>query len=38
MPKEMEVARIYKWKQLASRPIERPKNGWEDDVRRTCRQ
>jgi hypothetical protein len=32
--KEREVARIYKWKSLASRPIERPKNRWEDDVRK----
>jgi hypothetical protein len=38
MPKEREVTRIYKWKPLASRPIERPKNRWEDDVRKTCRQ
>jgi hypothetical protein len=34
MPKEREVTRIYKWKPLASRPIGRPKNGWEDDVRK----
>jgi hypothetical protein len=34
MPKEREVARIYKWKPLASRPIGRPKNRWEDDVRK----
>ena len=32
-PKEREVARIYKWKPLASRPKGRPKNRWEDDVR-----
>jgi hypothetical protein len=34
MPKEREVTRIYKWKPLASRPIGRPKNRWEDDVRK----
>jgi hypothetical protein len=34
MPKEREVARIYKWKLFASRPIGRPKNRWEDDVRK----
>jgi hypothetical protein len=34
MPKEREVARIYKWKPLASRPIGRSKNRWEDDVRK----
>jgi hypothetical protein len=26
MPNEREVTRIYKWKQLASRPKGRPKN------------
>jgi hypothetical protein len=34
MPKETEVTRIYKWKPFASRPIGRPKNRWEDDVRK----
>jgi hypothetical protein len=34
MSKEREVTRIYKWKPFASRPIGRPKNGWEDDVRK----
>jgi hypothetical protein len=34
MPKEREVTRIHKWKPLASRPIGRPKNRWEDDVRK----
>jgi hypothetical protein len=34
MPKEREVTRIYKWMPLASRPIGRPKNRWEDDVRK----
>jgi hypothetical protein len=33
MPNEREVTRIYKWKPLASRSKERPKNRWEDDVR-----
>jgi hypothetical protein len=33
MPKEREVTRIYKWKSFTSRPIGRPKNRWEDDVR-----
>ena len=26
--------KIYKWKPFASRPIGRPKNRWEDDVRK----
>ena len=34
MQKEREVAKIYKWKPFASRPIGRPKNRWEDDVRK----
>jgi hypothetical protein len=34
MPKEREVTRIYKWKPFASRPIGKPKNRWEDDVRK----
>jgi hypothetical protein len=34
VPKERKVTRIYKWKPFASRPIGRPKNGWEDDVRK----
>ena len=32
--KEREVTKIYKWKPFASRPIVRPKNRWEDDVRK----
>jgi hypothetical protein len=34
MQKEREVTRICKWKRFASRPIGRPKNRWEDDVRK----
>jgi hypothetical protein len=32
--KEREVTIIYKYKPFASRPIGRPKNRWEDDVRK----
>jgi hypothetical protein len=32
--KEREVTKIYIWKPFASRPIGRPKNRWEDDVRK----
>ena len=32
--KEREVTKIYKWKPFPSRPIRRPKNRWEDDVRK----
>ena len=31
MQKEREVTKIYKWKPFAS---QRPKNRWEDDVRK----
>jgi hypothetical protein len=31
---EREFQGIYKWKPFASRPIERLKNRWEDDVRK----
>jgi hypothetical protein len=34
MSKEREITRIYKWKPFASRPIGRPKNRREDDVRK----
>ena len=34
MQKEREVTKIYKWKPFASRPIGRPKNRWEDDLRK----
>jgi hypothetical protein len=34
MPKGREVTRIYKWKPFASRPLGRPNNRWEDDVRK----
>jgi hypothetical protein len=34
VPKGREVAKIYKWKTFASRAIGRPKNRWEDDVRK----
>jgi hypothetical protein len=34
---EREVTIIYKWKLLASRPTGRPKNKWEDDVRKNLK-
>jgi hypothetical protein len=34
MSKEREFTRIHKWKPLASRPVGRLKNIWEDDVRK----
>jgi hypothetical protein len=31
MPEERIVKRVYKWKPLLTRPLDRPKNRWEDD-------
>jgi len=28
------VKKIYSWKPISRRPIERPKTRWEDDVRK----
>jgi hypothetical protein len=33
MSKERVVKQINNWKPIASRPIGRPKNRWDDDVR-----
>jgi hypothetical protein len=32
MPEERMVKRLYKWKQMLTRPIGRPKNRWEDYI------
>jgi hypothetical protein len=32
MPEERMVKRVYKWKPMLTRPLGRPKNGWEDDI------
>jgi hypothetical protein len=32
MPEERMVKRAYKWKPMLTRPLERPKNRWEDDI------
>jgi hypothetical protein len=34
MPEERVVKKINNWKPIASRPIGRPKNKWDDDVRK----
>jgi hypothetical protein len=34
MPEERAVRKINNWKPIASRPIGRPKNRWDDDVRK----
>ena len=33
MPEERMVKRVYKWKPTLTRPLGRPKNRWEDDIR-----
>jgi hypothetical protein len=33
MPEERTVKRVYKWKPMLTRPLGRPTNRWEDDIR-----
>jgi hypothetical protein len=33
MPEERMVKRVCKWKPMLTRPLGRPKNRWEDDIR-----
>jgi hypothetical protein len=33
MPEERMVNKVYKWKPMLRRPLGRPKNRWEDDIR-----
>jgi len=33
MLEERMVKKVYKWKSMLTRPLGRPKNRWEDDVR-----
>ena len=33
MPEERMVIKVYKWKPMLTRPLGRPKNRWEDDIR-----
>jgi hypothetical protein len=33
MPHERMVKKVYKWKPMLRRPLGRPKNRWEDDLR-----
>jgi hypothetical protein len=32
-PEERMVKKVYKWKPMLRRPLGRPKNRWEDDIR-----
>ena len=33
MLEERTVKKLYKWKQMLTRPLGRPKNRWEDNIR-----
>jgi hypothetical protein len=33
IPEERMVKKVYKWKPMLRRPLGRPKNRWEDDIR-----
>jgi hypothetical protein len=33
MPEERMVKKVFKWKPMLRRPLGRPKNRWEDDIR-----
>ena len=34
MSEERTVKNVYKWKPMLTRPLGRPKNRWEDDIRK----
>jgi hypothetical protein len=33
MPEDRMVKKVYKWNPMLTRPLGRPKNRWEDDIR-----
>jgi hypothetical protein len=33
MSEKRMVKKVYKWKPMLTRPLGRPKNRWEDDIR-----
>jgi hypothetical protein len=35
MPEERMVKKVCKWKPMLRRPLRRPKNRWEDDIKKT---
>jgi len=37
MSEERMVEKVYKWKPMLTRPLARPKNRWEDDIRNDMR-
>jgi hypothetical protein len=34
MPEERMVKKVYKWKPMLRRQLGRPKNRWEDDIKK----
>jgi len=39
MPEEIMVKKkVYKWKRMLKRPLGRPKNRWEDDIRKDMKK
>ena len=33
MTEERMIKKVHKWKPMLTRPLERPKNRWENDIR-----
>jgi hypothetical protein len=38
MPEERKIKKVYKWNLMLTRPLGRPKNRWEDDVRNDMKE
>jgi hypothetical protein len=38
MPEERMVKKVYKWKLMLRRPLGRPNNRWEDDIRNDLKE
>ena len=38
MPEDGVVKQVYKWKPMLTRPYGRPKNRWEDDLRKDMKK
>jgi hypothetical protein len=34
MPEERMLKRVYKWTPMLTRPLEKPKNRWENDIKK----
>ena len=38
MQEERMLKKVYKWKPMSIRPLGRPKNRWEDDIRKDMKK